>query len=176
VAFASTVILGFGPPSGLMTIFLFVPRPPMCFEMRFPLRRQEGSDYYCQLPPTHCPAVICGSRNVMFVCLSYLTAVPTVRSRGTDYPDRVFLVNFLSDFTISIYLWLYSPCGPWPLFQFLNLHTVGRTPWTGKSSSREAATYTQNNTNRINAYRHPCLVWDSNPRSQCSSGRRRFMP
>jgi hypothetical protein len=21
--------------------------------------------------------------------------------------------------------------GPWPLFQFLNLHIVGRTPWTG---------------------------------------------
>jgi hypothetical protein len=33
--------------------------------------------------------------------------------------------------TDSIYLWLYSPCGPWPLFQFLNLYTVGRTPWTG---------------------------------------------
>jgi hypothetical protein len=31
----------------------------------------------------------------------------------------------------QIYLWLYSPCGPWPLFLFLNLHTVGRTPWTG---------------------------------------------
>jgi hypothetical protein len=30
-----------------------------------------------------------------------------------------------------IYLWLYSPCGPWPLFQFLNLNTIGRTPWTG---------------------------------------------
>jgi hypothetical protein len=26
---------------------------------------------------------------------------------------------------------LYSPCGPWSLFQFLNLYTVGRTPWTG---------------------------------------------
>jgi hypothetical protein len=25
---------------------------------------------------------------------------------------------------IFIYLWLYSPCGPWPLFQFLNLCTV----------------------------------------------------
>jgi hypothetical protein len=24
-------------------------------------------------------------------------------------------------------LWTYSPCGPWPLFQFLNLYTVGRT-------------------------------------------------
>jgi hypothetical protein len=23
----------------------------------------------------------------------------------------------------------YSPCGPWPLFQFLNLYTVGRTSW-----------------------------------------------
>jgi hypothetical protein len=32
---------------------------------------------------------------------------------------------------VSIYLWLYSPCGPWPLFQFLNPHVVGRTPWTG---------------------------------------------
>jgi hypothetical protein len=32
---------------------------------------------------------------------------------------------------LSIYLWLYSPCGPWPLLQFLNLYTVGRTPWTG---------------------------------------------
>jgi hypothetical protein len=28
-------------------------------------------------------------------------------------------------------LWLYNPCGPWPLFRFLNLCTVGRTPWTG---------------------------------------------
>jgi hypothetical protein len=32
---------------------------------------------------------------------------------------------------LSTYLRLYSPCGPRPLFQFLNLHTVGRTPWTG---------------------------------------------
>jgi hypothetical protein len=27
--------------------------------------------------------------------------------------------------------WLYSPCGCWPLFQFLNLFTDNRTPWTG---------------------------------------------
>jgi hypothetical protein len=30
-----------------------------------------------------------------------------------------------------ICLWLYSPCGPWPLFQFLNPCAAGRTPWTG---------------------------------------------
>jgi hypothetical protein len=29
-----------------------------------------------------------------------------------------------------IRLWLCSPCGPWPFFQFLNLYTVGRDPWT----------------------------------------------
>jgi hypothetical protein len=32
---------------------------------------------------------------------------------------------------LSIYLWLYSPCGLWQLFQFLNLYTVDRAPWTG---------------------------------------------
>jgi hypothetical protein len=31
----------------------------------------------------------------------------------------------------SIYLRFYSPCGPWLLFQFLNLYIVSRTPWTG---------------------------------------------
>jgi hypothetical protein len=30
----------------------------------------------------------------------------------------------------SIHIWLYSSCGAWPLFQFLNLYTVGRNPWT----------------------------------------------
>jgi hypothetical protein len=36
-----------------------------------------------------------------------------------------------SQWNISyIYLWLYSLCGPWPLFQFLNPYTVGTTPWT----------------------------------------------
>jgi hypothetical protein len=30
--------------------------------------------------------------------------------------------------------------------------------------------------NRINAHRHPCLKWDSNPRSQCLRWRRQFIP
>jgi hypothetical protein len=33
------------------------------------------------------------------------------------------------------------------VFQFLNLYTVGWTPWTGDQPHRKAATYTQNNTN-----------------------------
>jgi hypothetical protein len=40
----------------------------------------------------------------------------------------------------------------------------------GGSARSKASTYTQNKR------RHPCLEWDSNPRSQCSSGRRQLMP
>jgi hypothetical protein len=40
----------------------------------------------------------------------------------------------------------------------------------------KAATYTGQHKRRINADRHPCLEWDWNPRSQCSSERRHFMP
>jgi hypothetical protein len=41
----------------------------------------------------------------------------------------------------------------------------------GGSAGLKAATYTQIKTNK-----YPCLKWDLNPRSQCSSGRRQFMP
>jgi hypothetical protein len=46
--------------------------------------------------------------------------------------------------------------GPWQTFQFLDLYTVGRTPWTGGSACLKVATYTKNNKkHRINAYKHP---------------------
>jgi hypothetical protein len=75
----------------------------------------------------------------------------------------------------SLCLWLYSRLDLHRLFSFLIPYTVGSTPWTGGLASRKAATYTQNDTNRINAHRYPCLEWDSNPQLQCSSGRRRLM-
>jgi hypothetical protein len=42
-----------------------------------------------------------------------------------------------------------QPFGPWPLFQFLNLYTVGRTPWKGdhpvaRPLPTRRATQTQN--------------------------------
>jgi hypothetical protein len=37
---------------------------------------------------------------------------------------------------------------PWPVFSFLFLYTIGKTPWTGdQSDERKATTYTQDNTN-----------------------------
>jgi hypothetical protein len=35
---------------------------------------------------------------------------------------------------LSTYVWLYSACGPSPLFQLLDLYTVDRPPWTGDES------------------------------------------
>jgi hypothetical protein len=47
--------------------------------------------------------------------------------------------------------------------QFLNPKAVGRTTWTGDQPVAKPQP-TQNKR------RHPCLEWDSNPRSQRSSG------
>jgi hypothetical protein len=60
--------------------------------------------------------------------------------------------------------------------QFLNLYAVSGTLWTGdqpiaRPLPKQRSTQTQNK-----AHRHLCLQWASNPRSQCSSERRRFMP
>jgi hypothetical protein len=63
------------------------------------------------------------------------------------------------------------------IFRFLNLYKVGRTPWTGDLPVvRPLAIHREQYKHIINAHRHPFHEWDSNPRSKCSSGRRRFMP
>jgi hypothetical protein len=46
----------------------------------------------------------------------------------------------------------------------------------GISPSQGRYLHTEQHKDRINAHRRACLEWDSNPRSQFSSGRRRFMP
>jgi hypothetical protein len=46
----------------------------------------------------------------------------------------------------------------------------------GISPSQDRYLHTGEDKYRINAHRHPWFEWDSNPRSQCWSGRRRFMP
>jgi hypothetical protein len=53
-----------------------------------------------------------------FCCNIYITCTWPLDSRG-------FVQKIMP------YLWLYSPCGPCPLFKFLKLCTLGRTPGTG---------------------------------------------
>jgi hypothetical protein len=52
---------------------------------------------------------------------------------------------------------------------------VGLFGGGGGTVRRKAPTYTQDNTTQKNADTLPCLEWDSNPRSQCSSDRREYV-
>jgi hypothetical protein len=55
-------------------------------------------------------------------------------------------------------------------------YTDGRTPWTSeKPVARPLSTHSTTETQNKRIYRHPCLAWYSNPRSQLSSERRQFM-
>jgi hypothetical protein len=64
---------------------------------------------------------------------SRLSLTPPKKKKRTQFVEiRLIMRSKWEDPDyLSIYLWLYSPCGPWPLFQLLNLYTVGRTPWMG---------------------------------------------
>jgi hypothetical protein len=54
----------------------------------------------------------------------------------------------------------------WPLFSFLILYTVGRTPsMRDQPVARPLPTQRTQKQNTFTQYRHPCLEWDSNPRS-----------
>jgi hypothetical protein len=58
-------------------------------------------------------------------------------------------------------------------FSLFIIYTVGRISWTGDQQlSTHRTTQIQNK--RLQ-HRYPCLEWDLNRRSQCLSGRRRFM-
>jgi hypothetical protein len=87
---------------------------------------------------------------------------------------------------LSIYLSIYlSVYGSTVLlldlsrfFNFFILNTVGMTPWVeDRPVVRLLHTHrTTQIQNKHTQYRHPCLEWDSKPRSQCSSERMEFMP
>jgi hypothetical protein len=58
-----------------------------------------------------------------------------------------------------------------------SLYTDYRTPWmSDQPVARPLPTHRTTQTQNKRTHRHPCLEWDSNPRSQRSSGRRQFMP
>jgi hypothetical protein len=67
--------------------------------------------------------------------------------------------------------------GPWPLHQFRNLfYTDGGTSWTiDQPVARPLPTRRTTQTQNKRTHRHPCLEWDSSPRSQRSSRRRQFI-
>jgi hypothetical protein len=90
-------------------------------------------------------------------------------------PSWMRVVTICLSIYLSIYLYIYG-CTVLLLvlglfFSFLILCTVCRTPWTGDQPVTKPL-----QTHRINAHRHPCFEWNSNPRSQSSIEGRQFLP
>lgn len=81
----------------------------------------------------------------------------------SDKANQQYIYYIIFSLSLSLSLWFYSQLDPGRFFSFLILYTLGRTPWTGDQSVARPLP-----THRIKAHRHPCLDWDSNPRSQCS--------
>jgi hypothetical protein len=67
------------------------------------------------------------SNGVLYFVSFSLVQTPVCPLGHTYHPNSALASNCIFQWTI--YLWLYSPCGPWPLFQFLNLYTVGLLGW-----------------------------------------------
>jgi hypothetical protein len=67
-----------------------------------------------------------------------------------------------------------QPFGPGRFFNFLILTQLVGILGRGISPSQRRYLHTEQRKHRINAHKHLCLEWDSNPRPQCSSGPRRY--
>jgi hypothetical protein len=98
---------------------------------------------------------------------SYLEALSSERSCSVS--------NFLF---VHLFINGYRPLlGPGLFFSFVIFftQTVG-LPGQVISPSQGRYLHTGQHKHRINAHRHPCLDWNSNPWFQLPRGRRQFMP
>jgi hypothetical protein len=138
--------------------------------------------------------------HIMIKCLPYLPFIREVRGSYLDLEVQELRLNFLH-WVKSNVLEVKTPC-QWAetgtiiiiiiiikvchhgLFRFrsndfwnLRIYflTFGRTPWTGDRPVARPLP-TQDSTIQRNADTYPCLKRDSNPRSQCSSGRKQYVP
>jgi hypothetical protein len=70
---------------------------------------------------------------IYFIHLAHFRSPPSFRQALGPKILPLFLLipKHLADLMDSIYLWFYSPCGPWPPYQFLKISTVSMIPWTG---------------------------------------------
>jgi hypothetical protein len=106
-----------------------------------------------------------------------VSIITSVKESHTVIIMSLFIYVFLFglSLSLSLSLWFYRPLDLGCFCRFLILNTVDRTLWMGDQPVARPLP-THDNANRISAHRHPCLMWDSNPQSQRSSGRKRFIP
>jgi hypothetical protein len=97
------------------------------------------------------------------------------------YTQKCFRENILEESASTDYVF-YLSMALQPLldlgrfFSFLIYTQSVELLGMGISTSQGRYLHTEQHKHIINAHRHLCLESDSNPRSQCSSGKRHFMP
>jgi hypothetical protein len=112
----------------------------------------------------------------LIACDSY--AVSTTNTFEMTHSEGIFRERHLEDRMEIKYLSIYGSTALVDLGRFFSFliytQSVGLLEG-GISPSQGRYLHTEEHKHRINVDGHLCLDWDSNPRSQCSSGRRRFM-
>jgi hypothetical protein len=96
----------------------------------------------------------------------------------TNFNKCISMISPLTFHFFSIHQWLCSPLlGTGLFFSFvIFFYTDGRTPYTSDQPVARLRYLDTGQNKHRNSHRHPCLEWDSNLRSQCSSERRQFIP
>jgi hypothetical protein len=131
------------------------------------------------IPTTNTQCLICASTHRILVRTSHIFSSQCLGLLK-------FLVSSSSTANLSLSLSLsllilplWSTGHPWnALFHFSFLILRQSVGLLGREISPTQGRYlhTGQHKHRINADRHPCLQWDSNPQSQCYSGRIQCMP
>jgi hypothetical protein len=115
----------------------------------------------------------------VYACLGPISCLfLTLRSTNIISTSTSKYVHFVITIIIVVFQGLGLLACSGSEFIFWNVWiccTAGRTFWTGDQPDARPLP-TQDNATQKNADTHPCLEWDSNSRSQCSSGRRQYVP
>jgi hypothetical protein len=116
-----------------------------------------------------------------YVFMASCLAKYRIRLHGTVqvqiYRLSIYRPNIQSNYSLRYFFnWLLQSLRTLAFLNgFLDPQTFGRTPWLGDQSNARPLP-THRTTQHRNTQTHPCPEQDSNLRSQCSSGRRQYMP
>jgi hypothetical protein len=100
------------------------------------------------------------------VCMNMCLFKKCLYLRGHDV--RVIYYYYYGSTALCLVFALFS-------VSWSNIKSVGLLG-RGIRPSQGRYLHTEQHRHRINTKKHPCLEWDSNPRSQRSSERKQFMP
>jgi hypothetical protein len=167
-------------------------------EYRFPekpflyCRLPLHSSYFCSTTNTTLPTTTTATCYYYYYCYCYCcysTTTTTTTTTATATTVTTTAANYYCYF--YCYYYYYYCCysttttttlriwssGMFPTRINLELWTwiVGKTHRTGDQPCRKTTTCKGHRSNRRNADKHPCFEWDSILRSECLSGRKRFM-